>query len=284
MIARVKAVNLKSGEVEVFSNEECRFGYRESLFKRHPHYAIASVTFRLSKSFTYREKYTDLNRELEGIPNPTLTQVREAVIRTRTRKLPDYHVLPNAGSFFKNPLLTREEKEELQKILPDAPIYNTGGGRFKTSAAYLIDKAGFKGQRRGQVGTYERHSLVVVNHGTEEGREIVSFAREIQQEVKKRFGVTLNRKYRYFSFKQSKQDGIVYHRRRAQPARHHRATRSQKRSAPGDLRHPAHQRGGDYRKRPRYPGREQPHHAAGDDGGRGEAAKRGVLLVQGGDN
>ncbi|HHU96987.1 MAG: UDP-N-acetylmuramate dehydrogenase [Bacteroidota bacterium] len=198
VITRVKAVNLKSGEVEVFSNEECRFGYRESLFKRHPHYAIASVTFRLSKSFTYREKYTDLNRELEGIPNPTLTQVREAVIRTRTRKLPDYHVLPNAGSFFKNPLLTREEKEELQKILPDAPIYNTGGGRFKTSAAYLIDKAGFKGQRRGQVGTYERHSLVVVNHGTEEGREIVSFAREIQQEVKKRFGVTLEPEVQIF--------------------------------------------------------------------------------------
>jgi len=107
-------------------------------------------------------------------------------------------VLPNAGSFFKNPLLTREEKEELQKILPDAPIYNTGGGRFKTSAAYLIDKAGFKGQRRGQVGTYERHSLVVVNHGTEEGREIVSFAREIQQEVKKRFGVTLEPEVQIF--------------------------------------------------------------------------------------
>jgi UDP-N-acetylmuramate dehydrogenase len=191
VITRVKAVNLKSGEVEVFTNEECRFGYRESLFKRHPHYAIASVTFRLSKSFTYREKYADLNRELEGIPNPTLTQVREAVIRTRTRKLPDCHVLPNAGSFFKNPLLNREEKEELLKILPDAPLYDADGDRFKTSAAYLIDKAGYKGRRRGQVGTYDNHSLVVVNHGTEEGREIVAFAREIQREVKKRFGVTL---------------------------------------------------------------------------------------------
>ncbi len=191
VITRVKAVNLKSGEVEIFTNEECQFGYRESHFKRHPHYAIASVTFRLSKSFTYQEKYADLNRELEGIPNPTLTQVREAVIRTRSRKLPDYRVLPNAGSFFKNPILTREEKEELVKILPDAPLYDAGENRFKTSAAYLIDKAGYKGQRRGQVGTYKRHSLVVVNHGTEEGQKIVEFAQEIQQEVKKRFGVTL---------------------------------------------------------------------------------------------
>ena len=99
--------------------------------------------------------------------------------------------MPNAGSFFKNPLLNREEKEELLKILPDAPLYDADGDRFKTSAAYLIDKAGYKGRRRGQVGTYDNHSLVVVNHGTEEGREIVAFAREIQREVKKRFGVTL---------------------------------------------------------------------------------------------
>ncbi len=191
VITRVKAVNLESGKMEIFSNEECQFGYRESLFKRHPHYAIATVTFRLNKSFAYREKYADLNRELEGITNPTLAQVREAVIRTRTRKLPDYRILPNAGSFFKNPILTREEKEELLKILPDVPIYDMGGDRFKTSAAYLIEKAGYKGQRRGQVGIYEHHSLVLVNHGTEEGQEIVAFAREIQREVKKRFRIML---------------------------------------------------------------------------------------------
>ncbi len=191
VITRVKAVNLESGKMEIFSNEECQFGYRESLFKRQPHYAVAAVTFRLNKSFTYREKYADLNRELEGITNPTLAQVREAVIRTRTRKLPDYRILPNAGSFFKNPILTREEKEELLKILPDVPIYDMGGDRFKTSAAYLIEKAGYKGQRRGQVGIYEHHSLVLVNHGTEEGQEIVAFAREIQREVKKRFRIML---------------------------------------------------------------------------------------------
>ncbi len=191
VITRVKAVSLKTGEVEIFSNEECQFGYRESLFKRHPHYAIATVTFRLNKSFAYQEKYADLNRELEGITNPTLTQVREAVIRTRTRKLPDYRLLPNAGSFFKNPLLSWKEKEELLKVLPNTPIYNAGVDLFKTSAAYLIEKAGYKGLRRGQVGTYEHHSLVLVNHGTEEGQEIIAFAQEIQQEVKKRFGITL---------------------------------------------------------------------------------------------
>ncbi len=191
VITRVKAVNLKSGKVEIFSNEECQFGYRESTFKRQPHHAIATVTFRLSKSFAYRERYTDLNRELKGITSPTLAQVREAVIRTRSRKLPDYRILPNAGSFFKNPILTREEKEGLLKLLPEAPIYDMGGERFKTSAAYLIEKAGYKGLRKGLVGIYEHHSLVLVNHGTEEGKDILAFAQEIQQEIKNRFGVTL---------------------------------------------------------------------------------------------
>ncbi len=190
-ITRVKAVDLKSGELKSFSNEECRFGYRDSIFKQQAGQVIASVTFRLSKSFEYKEKYIDLSRELNGTPHPSLEQVREAIIRIRTRKLPDFRELPNAGSFFKNPILTKEEKENLLKIAVDAPVYNAGKNRFKTSAAYLIDKAGYKGKRRGKVGTYEHHSLVIVNHGTEDGREIVAFMKEVQQEVMKQFGVLL---------------------------------------------------------------------------------------------
>lgn len=197
-ITRVKTVDLKSGDLKSFSNEECRFGYRDSIFKHQAGQVIASVTFRLSKSFEYKEKYIDLSRELNGTPRPSLEQVREAIIRIRTRKLPDFRELPNAGSFFKNPILTKEEKENLLKKAVDAPVYNVGKGHFKTSAAYLIDKAGYKGKRRGMVGTYEHHSLVIVNHGTEDGREIVAFMKEVQQEVMKQFGVRLDPEVRIY--------------------------------------------------------------------------------------
>ncbi len=190
-ITRVEAVDINSGEQKIFSNEECQFGYRDSFFKRNRDYAIASVTFRLSKLFTYKEKYIDLSRELNGVSSPTLAQVREAIVRIRSRKLPDPLLLPNAGSFFKNPLLNEEEKERLLGKIVDAPIYNMGENQFKTSAAFLIDKAGYKGKRRGMVGTYEHHSLVVVNHGTGDGNDIVAFIQEVQREVEKKFGVKL---------------------------------------------------------------------------------------------
>jgi len=190
-VLRVNAVDIRTGDRIIFTSEECAFAYRDSIFKRTCRYIITSVVFRLSKSFTYKEKYIDLSRELEGVPSPTLSQVREAIIRIRTRKLPDYTVLPNAGSFFKNPLLTKEEKEMLQQRLVDLPVYNVGEERFKTSAAFLIEKAGYKGKRRGMVGTYEHHSLIIVNYGTDNGNEIADFMREIQREVSQQFEVML---------------------------------------------------------------------------------------------
>jgi UDP-N-acetylmuramate dehydrogenase len=190
-VLRVNAVDIRTGDRIIFTSEECAFAYRDSIFKRTCRYIITSVVFRLSKSFTYKEKYIDLSRELEGVPSPTLSQVREAIIRIRTRKLPDYTVLPNAGSFFKNPLLTKEEKEMLQHKLVDLPVYNVGEERFKTSAAFLIEKAGYKGKRRGMVGTYEHHSLIIVNYGTDNGNEIADFMREIQREVSQQFEVML---------------------------------------------------------------------------------------------
>ena len=190
-VLRVNAVDIRTGDRIIFTSEECAFAYRDSIFKRTCRYIITSVVFRLSKSFTYKEKYIDLSRELEGVPSPTLSQVREAIIRIRTRKLPDYTVLPNAGSFFKNPLLTKEEKEMLQHKLVDLPVYNVGEERFKTSAAFLIEKAGYKGKRRGMVGTYEHHSLIIVNYGTDNGNEIADFMREIQREVSQQFDVML---------------------------------------------------------------------------------------------
>lgn len=190
-IILVKTVDLQSGKYREFTNSECQFGYRNSIFKQTNRYIITSVVFKLSKTFTYKEKYIDLSRELIDIDSPTIKQVRDAIIKIRTRKLPDTKILPNAGSFFKNPVLTEDEKNSLQKTVLDAPIYNIGENKFKTSAAFLIEKAGFKGKRNGMVGTYEHHALVIVNYGTNNGKEISDFASQIQQEVLKRFCINL---------------------------------------------------------------------------------------------
>lgn len=198
VIMEVKAVELRSGNPKTFTNKECQFGYRDSIFKRTGQYVITSVVFRLEKTFQYKERYIDLRHELEGVSSPTLVQVREAIIRIRNRKLPDPGLLPNAGSFFKNPVLTANEKERLEQLLPDAPFYNAGEGLSKTSAAFLIDKAGYKGKRRGMVGTYEHHSLIIVNYGTDNGQEILDFMHGIQQEVKQQFNVALDPEVRIY--------------------------------------------------------------------------------------
>lgn len=191
VITKVKAAEITSGQIIEFSNAACEFEYRNSIFKRTRSYVISSVVFRLSKTFEYKEKYVDLSRELESTPSPTLAQVRDAIIRIRTRKLPDPEVLPNAGSFFKNPILTKEEKEKLLQLSPDVPVYNAGDDGFKTSAAFLIEKAGYKGKRKGNVGAYEHHALIIVNYGTENGQDIADFMHEIQNSVFLQFGVML---------------------------------------------------------------------------------------------
>lgn len=191
VISKVNTVEMETGKAIGFSNEACEFGYRDSLFKRTRKHVITSVIFRLSKSFTYQGKYADLSRELEGVPSPTLPQVRDAIIRIRTRKLPDPGVLPNAGSFFKNPILTEEEKNRLLEKLPDAKVFNVGTGAFKTSAAFLIEKAGWKGKRIDMVGTYDKHALIIVNYGTENGREIADYMHNVQNAVFEQFGVKL---------------------------------------------------------------------------------------------
>ena len=190
-ITLVNTVDLQTGKMKSLTPEQCNFSYRDSLFKQTQRYLITSVRFRLEKSYSYRERYADLSRELDGITNPTLTQVREAIIRIRTRKLPDPEKLPNAGSFFKNPLLTIQEKDALLQLLPDMPLYTLGDNQYKTSAAFLIEKAGFKGMRKGLVGVYEKHALIIVNYGTDNGKEIAAFIKELQQEVFRQYGVML---------------------------------------------------------------------------------------------
>jgi UDP-N-acetylmuramate dehydrogenase len=198
IITLVRTVHLETGETKDFTNEMCEFGYRDSIFKRSGKYIITSVVFRLSKSFTYQEKYVDVAQELEGVENPTLMDVRNAVVKIRTRKMPDYDLLPNAGSFFKNPFLTYKEKENLLKQLPNATVHFVNEDCFKTSSAFLIDKAGYRNKRSGLVGTYEHHSLIIVNYGTKRGKDILDFMKEIQKDVHSQFHIWLEPEVRIY--------------------------------------------------------------------------------------
>jgi len=190
-IREVIALDTQTYEVVSFSNSECEFAYRDSIFKKTNRYIIYSVVFHLKRSFTYVQKYKDLNKELEDIEDPTIADVRDAVIRIRFRKLPDHKILPNCGSFFKNPYVIKDKATLLLRQYPDLPIFEQGNGNIKTSAAFLIDKAGYKGKREGNVGTYPSQPLIIVNYGATDGKEIIRFADEIKQAVKDKFDIYL---------------------------------------------------------------------------------------------
>lgn len=190
-IQEVVAFDMQTGESISFSNSECHFGYRDSIFKQTKKYLVISVLFRLKKTFHYVEKYADLNKELAETENPTITDVREAVIKVRKRKLPDHKELPNCGSFFKNPYINTEVAEKIKENYPDLPLFPIEGGLFKTSAAFLIDRAGFRGFRDGNVGTYPNQALIIVNYGTSDGNEIVNFMNRIKEAVSTKFAINL---------------------------------------------------------------------------------------------
>ncbi len=198
VIREVVAIDIETNEVVSFSNAECEFGYRDSIFKRTGKYVIISVVFHLKRTFVYTPKYFDLNKELESVEEPSIQDVRDAVIRVRQRKLPDEKVLPNAGSFFKNPYITQKQVDEISPLYPDLPAYLQKDGLIKTSAAFLIDKSGYKGKRVGDIGTYPNQPLIVVNYGSVDGNDIVHFMHEVQKAVKDTFDIELEPEVRIY--------------------------------------------------------------------------------------
>ncbi len=189
------AIHRDNGAVRRFHADECAFGYRDSVFK-HPAHApwiIRSVRFRLDRSFVPRIGYADLARELQNraITAPSAQQVADCVSDIRRSKLPDPAIIGNAGSFFKNPVVGRDTAAALEARHPGLPTYAADGG-VKLSAAWLIDQCGWKGVRRGDAGVHHRHALVLVNHGSATGAQILSLARDIQASVMDRFGVALD--------------------------------------------------------------------------------------------
>lgn len=197
-IYSVTAFSFETGQIKTFTNSECDFDYRNSFFKRNTEYMIISVVFKLSNSFLYIPKYAELDKELENFKKPTLMDVRNAVLNIRKRKLPDEKELPNAGSFFKNPYIDASLAEKLKAEFNNMSQYPISNGNFKIPAAFLIDKAGFKNKRIGDVGTYPTQPLVIVNYGTKNGNDIVTFMKIIQNAVFSKFGIMLEPEVRIY--------------------------------------------------------------------------------------
>jgi UDP-N-acetylmuramate dehydrogenase len=183
-----------TGGLVVLDGAQCRFGYRDSLFKQVPgRYVILGVTLALPLEWRAVTGYADVENELRsrGIEQPRPGDVFDAVVAIRRRKLPDPDAIGNAGSFFKNPVVTRQVRNELIAHHPSMVSYDIGGGRFKLAAGWLIDACGLKGYARGRAAVYEKQALVLVNRGGATGAEILELAREVQDRVERKFGIAL---------------------------------------------------------------------------------------------
>ena len=191
----LEAVDLATGETVVLDRAACRFGYRDSVFKREAagRYLITAVTFRLPKRWQPVTGYADVARELDagGIAKPTARDIADAVIAIRSRKLPDPAQIGNAGSFFKNPRVDAATFQRLIARHPDLPHYPQPDGTVKLAAGWLIERCGWKGKNLGLVGVYERQALVLVNRGGARGEDVLRLARAIQASVRAMFGVDL---------------------------------------------------------------------------------------------
>lgn len=193
-IVEVKGYIVENGEKFVLKNENCGFGYRESIFNttEKGKYLITSVVFSLKKKFESNITYGGLKRALEG-KEITLKSVREAVIEIRSSKLPDVKEIGNAGSYFKNVIVSNEKFEELVKIYGEIPNYEMTDGSRKIPTGWLLEQCDLKGCRMGDVGTYGDHALVVVNHGTDKASEILKFEQCLKDAVYTKFGLEIVR-------------------------------------------------------------------------------------------
>ena len=193
-----------TNELVTLSNSDCEFGYRDSIFKSkyQNRYIITSVIYKLQKNnHKLHIDYGAIQSVLKekGIKNPSIKDVSEAVIQIRSEKLPNPKELGNSGSFFKNPIIDQLQLESLQKTYPKIPHYVQENNQVKLAAGWLIEKAGFKGQIKGNVGSHHKQALVLVNHGNATGKEVYEFAMEIINKVQEQFGITLEPEVRIIS-------------------------------------------------------------------------------------
>ncbi|HMQ77634.1 MAG TPA: UDP-N-acetylmuramate dehydrogenase [Flavobacteriales bacterium] len=195
--AALEALKIDDGTVVTFRPDDCRFGYRESFFKREgrDRFVILNVTFRLHKHPVLSTGYGAIRDVLaeRGITAPTVRDISDAVVHIRRSKLPDPAVLGNAGSFFKNPIVPVALADRIKSAHPGAPVYPAGDGQAKLAAGWLIEQAGWKGHRDGACGVHDRQALVLVNHGGATGRDVFDLSERILRDMQARFGVELER-------------------------------------------------------------------------------------------
>jgi len=195
VVQSVEGILLDSNTMKVFSNTECGFDYRDSIFKHtlKDKFVIIKIVLKLSKKKKFNLNYRAFQEFLNLVDKEKITikDVSELVKEIRIGKLPDTKEFGNAGSFFKNPEISSSEFFRLQEKYPDIVHFQVEKGKFKIPAGWLIEKSGFKGKREGEVGTYKHQALVIINYGNATGAEIISFAEKIQEAVKNKFGIKL---------------------------------------------------------------------------------------------
>jgi UDP-N-acetylmuramate dehydrogenase len=191
-----EAIHIETQELLVFTNEKCKFGYRESIFKNEikDEFIITSVVFKLTKRHhKLNTSYGAIEAELEKqhIKNPSLKDVSNAVIAIRQSKLPNPKELGNSGSFFKNPVILKSDFEKIQQKFPDMPHYVVSETEVKVPAGWLIEQAGFKGKRFGDAGIHKNQALVLVNYGNATGQEILAVSKNIQKTIFETYGISI---------------------------------------------------------------------------------------------
>jgi UDP-N-acetylmuramate dehydrogenase len=191
-----EVINIKNQTTRIFTKSDCNFGYRESIFKQDlkGKYIITSVNLELTKvNHNLRVDYGAIKTELEAseIDNPTIQDVSKAVISIRQSKLPDPKDIGNSGSFFKNPIISAMQFNELQVNFPKAPSYKISDTEIKVPAGWLIETAGFKGKRFNDYGVHNKQALVLVNYGSAKGSDIYELAKLIQTTIKLLFNITI---------------------------------------------------------------------------------------------
>ncbi|MDA8930221.1 UDP-N-acetylmuramate dehydrogenase, partial [Bacteroidia bacterium] len=197
VLTYVKVVNLKTRETIYLTNAECKFGYRDSIFKKDAkgQYFITEIGIRLTKkNHLLNTSYGDIENYLHqnGVTTPTIRDVSNAVIAIRQSKLPDPTELGNSGSFFKNPIIEQAHFDTLKAKFPEIKSYPTLDGKVKVPAGWLIESLGWKGKRIGNTGSHAKQALVLVNYGNANGAEVFALAKDIQKSVWKRYQIALD--------------------------------------------------------------------------------------------
>lgn len=196
----LEALEIKTGELRKFYLDDCKFGYRDSVFKNElkGEYIIVNVTFKLTKEqHQLNISYGAIKEHLKS-GEPTIQEIADAVIKIRSSKLPDPKVIGNSGSFFKNPIISVALFLVLKKKYPEIPNYPVSDTLVKIPAGWLIDQLGFKGKKFGSCGVYEKQALVLVNYGNATGKEVLDLSLHIKKQVKDHFGIELETEVNVF--------------------------------------------------------------------------------------